>query len=1055
MRNLKLTAIFGIVLIICLSQLSAAHWIPDDGWKMHYPQRPDPHGWDVCLRRMAIADDFKCTETGLITGIHFWISWKDNFVDEVLRWDLCIYSDEDGRPGELLWKFRDGEISIRVEEPSMQGWLCPCWKNDPNRVEPENHTWYALVNITEIKEPFDQEEGEVYWLVLRANATVYESPRPQPEVGWKTSVDEWGKPALWRPWPISVSDGWKPVVSPDGTSNKPHNMAFVINGKEQPPVELDFGDVEETRCEDANSRCNSYPTTLGRNGARHIIDQHIFLGPPYTGAEHNIDAEPDGQPCHYARGDDMNGIDDEDGVFFEEMPLIPGTTSTLVVLASAEGFLDGWIDFEGDGDWDDLGDRIFFSAPLEVGENELTFEVPHTSNSGEAKDTYARFRYSTRGHLPYFGLARDGEVEDYFVTIGPDPHPRLDYGDAPDGWEVEGYPTLRIHDGARHKVNPRVRLGRYIDVEGDGQPTIHADGDDLNHIDDEDGVFFASPIIPGHTAKVKVIASTRGFLNAWIDFDGNRDWDGADEQIFDNEPLRAGVNYLKFEVPAASHVAVDMKTYSRFRFSTDTTNTGYTGLARDGEVEDYMVKIEVPEPAFDFGDAPEIDSNDPTGVHPTEYPTTLERDGARHVAREEIYLGRAIDTEWDGQPTMGADGDDLDASVDDEDGVKFVTPLIPGLMAKVAIVASAEGYIDAWIDFNADGDWDDYKEQIFARAKVRAGVNYLKFEVPPYPYAVAAEVKTYGRFRYSTYGGLKYGGPAKDGEVEDYLVKIEEPPQQAADLGDAPDSSNNFNVGMSAYPSVGMLPVVVPADFPTVYKTGSPPWGPIHWHPELVAHLGAKVSQETEADFGYDEDPTNNIIPRIDRANMDKGDDGVRVPLVLPHCRPTKFSYVVSVVHPIDELYVNVWFDWNRDGDWDDVMRCPLANDVADNDRGLAREWAVRNQVLRDLDAGIHRISTPWFVPHHPFITDDDVVHVDPIWMRITLSERPWGPVVASAAGGWGGSGPRQGYKIGETEDYYFVPKVKRVEHADLDCDEVVNFKDFALFASQWLSNSE
>ena len=43
----------------------------------------------------------------------------------------------------------------------------------------------------------------------------------------------------------------------------------------------------------------------------------------------------------------------------------------------------------------------------------------------------------------------------------------LDYGDAPD----PKYPTFRSNQGARHGVNPELRLGATVDDEADGQPT--------------------------------------------------------------------------------------------------------------------------------------------------------------------------------------------------------------------------------------------------------------------------------------------------------------------------------------------------------------------------------------------------------------------------------------------------------------------------------------------------------------------------------------------------------------------------------------------------------
>jgi hypothetical protein len=53
---------------------------PEQEWehKMHFPQLPDPTGWDV--RAYCIEDDWQCSETGYVSDIHFWGSWH---ADEV------------------------------------------------------------------------------------------------------------------------------------------------------------------------------------------------------------------------------------------------------------------------------------------------------------------------------------------------------------------------------------------------------------------------------------------------------------------------------------------------------------------------------------------------------------------------------------------------------------------------------------------------------------------------------------------------------------------------------------------------------------------------------------------------------------------------------------------------------------------------------------------------------------------------------------------------------------------------------------------------------------
>ncbi len=162
----------------------------------------------------------------------------------------------------------------------------------------------------------------------------------------------------------------------------------------------------------------------------------------------------------------------------------------------------------------------------------------------------------------------------------------LDFGDAPE----QTYPTLLSSDGARHTIAYDVRLGSILDSEPDGQPDADALGDDLNNRDDEDGVVFASAVVPDTSASVQVSALCMGYLSAWLDFNGDGDWDDTDEQIFDNKILTSGTNNLVFNVPVN---AAKGQTFARFRFSTYTI-PAYTGLVDNGEVEDYKVRIGEP-----------------------------------------------------------------------------------------------------------------------------------------------------------------------------------------------------------------------------------------------------------------------------------------------------------------------------------------------------------------------------------------------------------------------------------------------------------------------------
>ncbi len=335
-----------------------------------------------------------------------------------------------------------------------------------------------------------------------------------------------------------------------------------------------------------------------------------------------------------------------------------------------------------------------------------------------------------------------------------------DFGDAPD----PTYPTLLASDGARHRLGGSLHLGSNVDADDDGRPTVNGDGDDTDSEgDDEDGVTFTSPLIPGEPANVEVVASTAGMLNTWIDFNSDGDWSDTGEQVFTDEALTAGINHLVVSVPLDADSG---STFARFRFDS-TGGLGFSGGASDGEVEDYLLTIV----ELDFGDAP-----DPT------FPTLLASDGARHVLGSPLFLGTLVDGETDGRPTPPADGDDTDGS-DDEDGVVWTTGLGRGLNAGLEVTASAGGLLNGWIDFNSDGDWADSGEHIFVDQALATGTNSLSFPVP----SGATLGTTFARFRLNSDGGLSFAGLASDGEVEDYLVEIVEGPDMEIAMAASPE----------------------------------------------------------------------------------------------------------------------------------------------------------------------------------------------------------------------------------------------------------------------------
>ena len=160
--------------------------------------------------------------------------------------------------------------------------------------------------------------------------------------------------------------------------------------------------------------------------------------------------------------------------------------------------------------------------------------------------------------------------------------------------------------------------------------------------------------------------------------------------------------------------------------------------------------------SMDFGDAPQ------TG---TAFPTTLP-DGARHVLGSTLFLGAGVDGELDGQPDATATGDDN--SGDDEDGISFAGLQAGGSATITATAISVGGFLNAWIDFSGDGDWDDVGEHVLVDRSLSTAVTNLTIPVP----AGATLAPTFARFRLTASPGYSYGGLAPDGEVEDYQLTI-------------------------------------------------------------------------------------------------------------------------------------------------------------------------------------------------------------------------------------------------------------------------------------------
>ena len=125
-----------------------------------------------------------------------------------------------------------------------------------------------------------------------------------------------------------------------------------------------------------------------------------------------------------AGGDDLAGIDDEDGLLSlrgqsaGDGALLADDPYTVTVQVSGAGVLSAFADFNRDGDWDDDGEQIAADVAFDANSGsdrvEITGTVPSDAGVGSS---VLRLRVDSIGGLGPRGLATDGEVEDHPLEL--------------------------------------------------------------------------------------------------------------------------------------------------------------------------------------------------------------------------------------------------------------------------------------------------------------------------------------------------------------------------------------------------------------------------------------------------------------------------------------------------------------------------------------------------------------------------------------------------------------------------------------------------------------
>jgi hypothetical protein len=369
----------------------------------------------------------------------------------------------------------------------------------------------------------------------------------------------------------------------------------------------DYGDLPEPR----------YTTDIlgGLLGASHLIDS-VDLDPTVSGVNRQPamfigatppDPELDGQPSAMANADDNTIIDDEDlsesnflsPTTFLPYPLVSSTPTILRVPVTnnlnKSATLWAFIDWNGDGSFTGPGETNFKTVSAAFAGNiDFNLLIPKVSKPDSIG---VRVRLTSGQILDAHGEAPDGEVEDFMVELRG-----IDLGDLPDltaGVAPNDFQTYGFNNGPTHgvQIKPLTFMGRLVDTEAEGKPNGEADGDDKDQQpDDEDGIIFLGPLVPGKTAQLSFSGTNSSTLpadlNMWADWDGDGTLEYVNTTTIPPSTV-ANAQIISFSVPTSA-TFLGGKVFFRFRFTTDpafNANPLPTGPAWDGEVEDYYKPI--------------------------------------------------------------------------------------------------------------------------------------------------------------------------------------------------------------------------------------------------------------------------------------------------------------------------------------------------------------------------------------------------------------------------------------------------------------------------------
>lgn len=578
----------------------------------------------------------------------------------------------------------------------------------------------------------------------------------------------------------------------------------------------------------------------------HAIDANFYMGSAAP------DAETTSAPSTGADSDDTSGTDDDDTVIPNLYQNITGYIDVSVI--GANGYLQGFADWDADGDFTTAGDQ--FATDIQDGAAgdldgatngviRIAVQPPATASTAQ---TYLRLRWSTISGLDSVAVASIGEVEDYAITVSAPSTINCPAGSTSTGsgyassgtgqykneifwldWSCGGQSisagdiiNKTWTDGAGLSITAQINtlshdLGPYTTGTwvGDSLDDLYSG---LNPIglrnvtagEDPSFVIEFSATLNGVSIEPNIVitdAEDSGNTHESLDVTTN----GQSWQILESV---GNLDATFFN----SGTTISMNEHADISGGTIVSlSKNATSLVVDmfGGVSAVGFGVFTPR---DHGDAPSSYESAPHlapfnatgGSQPTTNTNNASLTNTTISNTNAYYIGTsAPDHDAGSIGNAAADGDDTSGTDQDE-------TIIPTLYQDVSSyinvpVTGSGGYLQAFADWDADGSFAAASEQ-FATDYQDGGTGDLDntangvIRIAVRPPANASTSQTYLRLRWSSTAGFDSTTAVTNGEVEDYGILVVANPAGTSTcstttntaLSGTATQSSTFNLGVAS-----------------------------------------------------------------------------------------------------------------------------------------------------------------------------------------------------------------------------------------------------------------